>query len=187
MHFHWFLLVIVFCAMPLTSPAGEKADNPLKKAKIGDYVAYKMIATLDGKDKEVSVKSTVSAKNDKELTAETAITYEFMGKTVNKTDKDTKIDLTKPYDQIGAIAHYLKEGKWEKTGDGKEKIKVGDKTYDCTWIYAKGVGDADGVKTEVKAKLWFDKSVPLWGLVKWEIKSNKINMRLEITGYGSAK
>ena len=38
MRFFWFSLVFALCAMPLISPAGEKADNPFKKAKVGDYV-----------------------------------------------------------------------------------------------------------------------------------------------------
>jgi hypothetical protein len=128
-------LVIVFCAMPLISPAGEKADNPFKKAKIGDYVVYKMTMSVNGMDNEVSIKHTVTAKNEKEVTMQTVNTFDFMGKTVNKADKDQKIDLTKPLDPV---TYSLKIGKWEKTGEGKEKIKVGDKTYDCTWVSYKG-------------------------------------------------
>ena len=55
-------LVIVLCAMPLISPAGEKADNPFKKAKIGDYLVYKMTTSVNGKEVEQSKKQTVTAK-----------------------------------------------------------------------------------------------------------------------------
>ena len=101
-------LVIVFCAMPLISPAGEKADNPFKKAKIGDYVVYKMTTSANGKEVEQSMKKTVTAKNEKELTMQTAVTT--VGKTVN--DRDTKIDLAKPYDLKADITAAIKKENW---------------------------------------------------------------------------
>jgi hypothetical protein len=184
MRFHWFSLVIVICAMPLVSPAGEPADHPFKKAKIGDYVLYKATTSFNGMDREMIVKHTVSAKSEKEATMQTITTYEFMGKTVNKAEPDVKIDLTTPFD---SITDNLKKGKWEKTGNGKEKIKVGDKTYDCTWATAKREDVRDGKKTETEIKIWSAKSVPLTGVVKREVKSAGINQRMEITGSGSAK
>ena len=36
--------------MPLVSPAGENAGNPFKKAKIGDYVTYKMTTSANNKE-----------------------------------------------------------------------------------------------------------------------------------------
>jgi hypothetical protein len=176
-------LVIVFCAMPLISPAGEKADNPFKKAKIGDYVVYKVTTSANGKEVEQSKKQTVTAKNEKELTMQTAVTWG--GKTVN--DKDTKIDLTKPYDMVADFAAGFQKEKWKKTGDGKEKVKVGDKTYDCNWIAFKGVVEVLGDKSDSEIKVWVAKSVPLGGLVKMEIKSGLTSIRTEITESGGAK
>src|SRR4051794_23419464 len=106
MRFHWFSLVLILCALPLISPAGEKkADNPFKKAKIGDYVVYKMTTSANGKAVEQSRKQTVTAKNEKELTMQNAVTTG--GKTVN--DKDIKIDLTKPYDLTADFAAMFKK------------------------------------------------------------------------------
>src|ERR1017187_3679159 len=168
MRFHWFSLVIVLCAMPLISPAGEKkADNPFKTAKIGDYIAYKVTSSVDGKDIGMfSIKRTVTAKNEKELTLQTASTVADKSFPAKEAKK---FDLTKPYDPIAAKTAEFKEGKLI-TGEGKEKVKIGDKTYDCTWISYKGVVDK---KLEVEGKFWFDKSVPLTGLVKWEVRSEE--------------
>ena len=183
MRFHWFALVLVLCAIPLVSPAGEKAENPFKKAKIGDYVAYKVTTSANGKEVEQSMKKTVTAKNEKELTMQTAVTTG--DKTVN--DKDTKIDLTKPYDLGADITAAIKKENWKKTGDGKEKVKVGDKTYDCTWFSGKGVVEVLGDKIDSEIKIWVNKSVPLGGMVKMETKSGPTSIRMEVTGFGSAK
>ncbi len=189
MRFHLLSLVIVLCAMPLISPAGEKADNPLKKAKIGDYVVYKGTSSADGKDTEVLMKSTVIAKDEKALTTQTAFIIE--GKTVN-AGKPTKTDLNKPFDPVAFHTADLKGiGKWEKTGEGNEKVKIGEKTYDCNWISVKGAGEAGGAKIEVKIKVWTDNSAPLSGMVKMEtetkIAQGNVRIRAEITESGSAK
>jgi hypothetical protein len=76
---------------------------------------------------------------------------------------------------------------WKRTGGGKEKVKVGDKTYDCTWFSGKGVVEVLGDKIESEIKVWVDKSVPFGGLVRMETKSGLTTIRMEITESGSAK
>ena len=171
-------LVIVLSALPLMSLAGEKADNPLKNAKIGDYAVYTNTASENGKDAEsTTVKKTVIATSDKEVTVRTEITAG--GKTLEKND--TKIDLTKAYDPIADMT--APGQKWEKIGAGKEKIKIGAKNYDCTWITGKG---EDGKKIAYHFKIWTDKSVP-FGVVKVEMKSADFKLRHELTESGNAK
>jgi hypothetical protein len=174
---------LIVCLAPLAAPAQEKGDNPFKTAKVGDYVAYKMTTSVMGKDLAMDMKQTVSAKDDAEVTLKTAIT--FMGNALPA--QTTKIDLTKPYDPATAAIQGNKQGKFEKTGEGKDKIKVGGKTYECTWLAGKVVADVKGQKIESDVKLWFTKSVPLSGLLKMEIKSNLANVQMELSDSGSAK
>lgn len=170
-------LVIVLCALPLMSRAGEKADNPLKNAKVGDYAVYTNTTSENGKDTLSSVKKTVIATSEKELTVRTEITAG--GKILEKTD--IKIDLTKPYDLLADMT--APGQKWEKIGAGKEKVKIAAKTYDCTWISGKG---EDGNKIKFEFKIWSDKSV-VFGVVKVEMKSADFKLRHEITESSIAK
>ena len=101
--------------------------------------------------------------------------------------QDAKIDLTKPFDPFAAAMQQKKKGNFEKTGDGKEKIVVGGKTYDCNWMSGKVVADAGGKKFESEIKVWLSKSVPLSGMVKMEMKSSFANVQMEIVESGSAK
>ena len=179
------LLVFAFAfLMPLASQGQDKIDNPFKNAKVGDYLAYKMTTTAKGKEFEMTVKQTVTEVNDKEVTLKT--TSNFMG--LELPGQTNKIDLTKPYD-IAAMATQgnAKGGKFEKTGEGKEKIKVGEKTYDCSWISGKVTADVKGKQIESDIKVWQSKTVPLSGAVKMEAKSKLGDVKMELTEVGTAK
>ena len=88
---------------------------------------------------------------------------------------------------MAEITALTKKENWKKTGEGKEKIKIDDKTYDCTWFSAKGVVEIVGDKINSEIKVWVATSAPLGGLVKMETKSGPTTIRMGITGSGSAK
>jgi hypothetical protein len=183
MRIRLFPFAVVFLFAPMASSGQEKGDNPYKEAKVGDYVAFKMTTSVMGKDIEMTMKQTVTAKSDTEATVKTAVA--FMG--TELPGQSTKIDLTKPYDFTAAAMQGKQKGKFEKTGEGKEKLKVGDKTYECTWMSGKVVADNKGMKIESDVKVWFTKAVPLSGLVKMEMKSNLANVQMELSGSGNEK
>lgn len=174
--------ILAFLA-PLATQGQEKMDNPYKTAKVGDYVAYKIITSLGGRNLEMAMKQTVTAKDDKEVTVKT--TTKIMGNEV--PTQTTKIDLTKPFDITSAVVQGKKSGQFEKTGEGKEKVKVGAKTYECTWISGKVVAEANGKKIESDVKVWMSKEVPMSGMVRMEMKSDLANVQMEISGSGSEK
>jgi hypothetical protein len=169
--------------MPVVSQGQDKDDNPFKKAKVGDYLLFKMSTSVMGKDVEMTMKQTVTAMDEKEATVKA--TTSFMG--LELPAQTTKVDLTKPYDPASAAAQGKGKGKFEKTGEGKEKIKVGDKTYDCTWLAGKVVADVKGKAFNSDIKVWFSPAVPLSGMVKMEMKSNLANVVMELTETGSKK
>jgi hypothetical protein len=174
--------VVAFLASAVTY-GQEKMENPYSTAKVGDFVAYKMTTSVMGKDIELTTKQTVTAKEEKEVRVKIATT--FMGNAL--PGQETKIDLTKPYDPAAALGN--KKGKFDKTGEGKEKIKVGGKEYETNWMSGKVVADVGvgGKKIESDVKFWFSKSVPLTGLVKMELKSNAANMVMELSESGNEK
>ena len=176
-------LTVFAFLVPLVSLGQEKTENPYKTAKVGDYVTYKATTAFGGKDIEITMKQIVTAQDDKEVAVK--ITSIFMGQELPA--QTTKIDLNKPFDITSAGLLAKNQGKFEKTGEGKEKIKVGDTTYECHWISGKVVADLKGKKIESDVKIWTSKSVPLSGMVKMETKATFANVKLELSGSGSEK
>jgi len=182
MRIHFLLVAVALWLTPWLSPAQEKTANPFRSAKVGDYVTYKQTTSFLGKTLEIQIKETVTAKNAKELTLRTTASIE--GKPL--PSHDAKIDLTRPYDPRNAAAQADPMRKFEKTGEGKEKVKIGDKTYDCVWIAGKRF-EKDN-KHHADVKIWFSKSVPLTGRVKVEARSSLEEVTtMEVVGWGTEK
>jgi hypothetical protein len=139
------VIVVLVAILPGAVTIGqERIDNPFRSAKVGDFVVYKATTSYLGMDFESDVKVSVIAKDEKEAT----IRYALVEKNDSVPDQEGKIDLTKPYDPV-ATTLGNKEGKYERIAEGKEKIKVGGKEYDTTWISTKAVYEVDG-KTFVR-------------------------------------
>lgn len=180
----WLTAAVMVCLVPLVSRAADTpTENPFKNAKVGDWVSYKMTTSAMGLNFDGEMKQSVTAKDDKSVTLKTTTkinNMEFPG-------MESKIDLTKPYDPSGAATQGNKNAKVEKIGDGKEKIKVGGKEYDCTWTKYKVVAEAGGIKIDSEMKMWMSKAVPLSGMVKMEMKSKLADVSMEMTGTGNEK
>ena len=183
------LLPVAVVALCLIPAARAADDNPVKKVKVNDYAEYKMTTSIMGNSFEGKVKMTVTAKDDKEATIEVVTKLLNNGKEFDLPAQTQKIDLTKPYDPAAtaAAAANLPKGtdvKVEK-GDGAEKITVGGKQYECTWMKAKATLKFGNMSIESDMKIWTSKDGPLSGMVKMESKSQVANMTMELTGSGS--
>jgi hypothetical protein len=179
-------LALVIYAAPLAR--GADMENPYKKSKVGDWAEYKMTTTAMGINIDGTIKQTVDAKDDKEATIKVTGEMSFMGNKMAIPEQKQKIDLTKPYDPSSA-ANLPKgtEATVEKDGEGKEKIKVGGKEYDCTWQKMKVKTKVGGMDFDSDIKVWTSKDVPLGGMVKMEMKSKLADMTMELTGTGAKK
>ncbi len=179
-----FSAALVVCLVPVTRAADD--DNPFKNAKVGDWAEYKMTTATGGFNIEGKIKMEVTAKTDKEATLKTTATVNGM----EVPGQETKIDLTKPYDPT-STAGLPKgtEATVKKDGDGKEKIKVGDKEYDTTWQKMKISAKSNGLDFDASTKIWMAKSVPLSGMVKMEMNTKianmEVKMTMELSGHGS--
>jgi hypothetical protein len=132
--------------------------------RVGDYVVYNV--TEKGRmfaSGQVTMKSTlaVSEVDEKVASVETI------------SDLFT-VDLTKPFDTCTAVAMIPTPGYgwcgidrnmarvpfgFQKTGDGEETIKIGDKAYECTWI--EGQVDTT-VHTQADDKYKFTAEMKIW-------------------------
>src|SRR5262249_2753120 len=112
------LLIFVNAAWTAHSQTGVKA-------KVGDWVSYKQTNTFF--NKEVAIKQTVKAIDDKKVTLRIESTLE--GKTM--PGKDTQIPLEQFTDPLKSFAK--EKGKLEKIDSGKETIEVGNKKVECEW------------------------------------------------------
>lgn len=169
-----FLLVPVLAVAP--------GDNPLKNAKVGEWIEYKMTNSMMA-GMETKMKQTVIAKDATSVTLR--IDTIMMGQ---KQSTTTKIPLDKPYEphKIGqpeGVAITL-------LGTGTETIIVGGKSYACTWSKAKVVMAKE--KTEMLSKVWVSADAPLTGVVKTESdmstsqqgQSFSMKMSMELIGSG---
>src|SRR5436190_1336273 len=117
----WSLAVVVFALLPLARAEEKPADNPFKDAKVGDWIEYKTVTTLNEAKLDGKVKMTVTARTEKEVTVKSVI----FSQGLEMAGPETKVDLTKPYDPLSTST--LPKGtdvKVEKVAEGKEKVKV---------------------------------------------------------------
>jgi hypothetical protein len=176
----------IFAAALLVSfvPAVHGADdeNPYRNAKVGDWVEYKMTgAGFEGK-----TKMTIVAKDDKELTFEIASTFTAGGKEMTGPLQKQTIDLTKKYDPVkdGIVKENGVDVKFEKLGEGEEKIKFGDKEFDTKWTKTKTTSTVNNITIVSEFKMWFCKDVPLSGLVRMDTTVQMTTTKLELIGLG---
>ena len=177
------LAAVVLAFVPTVRAADE--ENPFKKAKVGDWAEYKMTTSVGGINIDGKIKMTVTAKDDKEATLKTTATVNGM----EVPGQETKIDLTKPYDptNLGQIPKGA-DVKVEKDGEGKEKLKVGNKDYETNWMKLKVTTKANGIDVKADMKIWMSKDVPLSGMVKMDMNSKVMDMEfkmvMELTATG---
>jgi uncharacterized protein (TIGR03067 family) len=171
-------------AEKLASIALPAAGGGLAKARVGDYATYALIAKFGsnpetGTDEEytaleVPIRHIVSARNDKEVTLNSVMRVPG-GWDERPRKMPFTVDPTQPQ-EVRALVHLgytwaTQEEvpvKFIKTGAGQEKIKIGQKTYDCDWVAARVISEDDD---EVEVKVWFSKAVPLTGLARLEAKA----------------
>lgn len=162
------------------APLAARADDehPYKNAKVGDFVTYKMTVNVAGMNLDGTITQTVTAKTDKEVTVKAS------GKVGPQAVPETeqKIDLTKPFDPTKGAVQGAADAKVEKQKDGKETVKVGDKSYEATWTTYKVTAKANNMDVEADVKVWMAKGIP-GGLLKMDTTSKfgQFEMKMSMT------
>lgn len=184
MKFSLSAVALMICLSPSLRAADE--GNPYANAKVGDWTEYKTVNKVMGMTFESTSKMVVTAKTDKQLTYKVTSKQTLNGKEFESPPQDVTIDLTAKYDptQVPKTPEAKQDVKMEKT-EGKEKIKVGGKEFDCTWTNIKTTIKQNDMVIETEMKTWISKDVPLGGAVKTEVKSKGVEMTTELIGHGS--
>jgi serine/threonine protein kinase len=173
--------------------AAADAENPFKKAKVGDWAEYKIThvrTSFDPEGKKMDVKKgdfegefkmVVTTKTE---TAATIKTTKAGSRREFRRAGEDDIDLTQPYDPATFLTTLFLsvDAKLEKTDRGTEKIKVGAKEYETSWTKMKIVTPMKpSGPVEGHLIYWMARSGPLGGLVRMEITSvsNILGARME--------
>jgi len=179
----WLLLAVALGALllPLVIRA---ADNPLKNAKVGEWVEFVTHTESMGTKMEMHMKQTVVAKDATSVTLKTESTMNG-----NKMPpQETKIMLDQPYEPY---KQGFADAVVTPLGEGTETITVGGKAYACHWAKVKVVATKP-TAIDGTTKVWTCKDVPVSGMVKMENESamkagDKImntKMTMELVGAG---
>jgi len=172
---------IAVCFIPAARAADE--ENPFKNSKVGDWVEYKTSgAAFSGK-----TKMTITANDGKEVAYEVEGSFTANGIEMKAPVQKLKVDLTKPWDEIGAANMKALNLKIDTVGEGKEKLKLGDKEYDTKWKKLKATSTFNGMEMVSEYKMWYCKDVPVSGLVKMVTQVGTTQITLELTGSGKGK
>lgn len=171
----------LFCLLAANAmQAGE--GNALKDAKVGDWVEHKFNVNTGGRAFEMTMKQTITAKDDASVTIKSEMKME--GKALPPSE--FKVDLTKDFNPTSPRG----TGKYEIAEQGDEKLSVGGKDLKCHWMSINGTIEGQaGVPTKFEGKIWICPDVPLGGLVKLDGKSQVTEggfheMKKELTGSG---
>jgi hypothetical protein len=162
------LLVVAGYAM------AQEVDAPLKKAKVGDYVVFKMSGPVPG-----TMRQEVTAVSDKEVTIKTTSTINGMAlpaeeKAFPITSKPDAASLNK---DVKIVAESM----------GQETLKINGKEYKCKWRAVTTVAKAGGMEVKSEGKVWISMDAPVFGMVKTESKTFGMVTVVELAEVGNRK
>lgn len=159
-------MTVILGALFLPVLSSRAADNPLRNAKVGEWIEFVTNTETMGQKMEMQMKQSVVAKDETSVTLRMEST--MMGQ---KTPaKDVKIPLDKPYEPYAQMPD-LADAKVTPLGDGNETISVGGKSYACRWTKVKVVTTKPQAM-DVTSKTWLCKDAPVTGLVRMESEMN---------------
>jgi hypothetical protein len=172
-----FLAVPLVMALFSVFALAQAGDQPLKRAKVGDYAVFKS----SGQGFQMIMKNEVVGVKGNEVT----IKYTS---TVNGMDlpaSEQKFDVSTKYNP--ADAQKNKDLKVVETGSGKETLKIDGKEYQCEWRTNSVTGSVNGIAVDTQSKWWVSKDAPVHGLVKTETRVMGQVLTMELIEAGSKK
>ncbi len=167
-------------------------DNPYKNARVGDYSTFEIKTEIAGLSMCGEMTQTVTKRTDKELTVQISGYITFMGNKQQIPPQEQKIDLTQPFDPT-KVPGQLPPGasvQIEKGKEGKEKLTIGKKDYQCTWTAYKVKSTVNGMAFEFDVRVWMSNDAPM-GMVKMQMSGmpggQKMTMSMELKETGNRK
>ena len=152
----------------------QDADLPLKRAKVGDYVVFKMTGPVTG-----SMRQEVVAVSDKDVTVKTVTTLKGM-------TLPTEVKAY-PINSKSDPATLNKDVKIVAESSGTETLKIGGKEYKCTWRAVTTLAKVADMEVRSEAKVWISKDAPVFGMVKTVSTTFGTTTTVELSEAGGAK
>jgi hypothetical protein len=169
------------CVLAVLILGNVRADeHPYARVRVGDYATYTIKMKVAHLTMEGMATQTVIAKTDQEVTIKTTGKLSFMGSPQVLPPREQKIALTKPFDPT-KFSPQLPQGaevQVQKLHEGREKIVIGDKSYECTWTEYRVQAKSPGVNLNSHVKVWMCKDVPM-GMVKMVLKVSLRDQSME--------
>jgi hypothetical protein len=145
----------------LIAMMGWAIDNPLKDAKVGEWLQFASHTEVMGQKRDTKMKLTVVAKDAVSVTLRTVMD---MGMGKETPPQDVKFMLDKPYEPVKTGSS---DAVVTQLGEGYETLVVGGKSYACHWIKVKTV-ETKPLALESISTVWGCKDVPVNHMVKME-------------------
>ncbi len=152
----------------------QDADLPLKRAKIGDYVVFKMTGPVTG-----TMRQEVVAVSEKDVTVKTITTLNGMTlpADVKAYPINNKYDPTNGNKDVKIVAE----------SSGEETLKIGGKEYRCTWRAVTTSAKVADMEVKSEGKVWISKDAPVFGMVKTVSTTLGMTTAVELSEVGGAK
>ncbi len=173
-----FLITLSLFGAAALFVSAQEPEQPLKRAKVGDYAIYK----LSGAGVNGTSKQEVIAVTDKEVT----IRFTSTVNGIEQKPTEQKIDFTKKADPA-VEAENRKKFKIVDTGKGQETMTINGKDYRCDWRSSTTTATVNGMDIVTESKLWMSRDAPVFGMVKTESKTFGQTTVVELTDAGSQK
>jgi hypothetical protein len=175
------LAVVALALCPLSVGAAD-LENPYKRAKLGDYATYAAVAQSPLGESKTNRSVIITAVGERQVSVK--IVIERDGKGTPPTQVEQKIDITKPFNPGTAEdVNFV----WERLKEGKGKLTVGNKEYECTWITYKPVVPRDSsLKPEGERTIWISKDLPfiVKDTLKMRVGTDDISESMQLIGIG---
>jgi len=183
------VLPAVALLVGIAAGAAEPEEHPLRNARVGEYVTYRITQVTGDLKSGATVKVVVVARDAAIVTLKEIATIDATGGLPPSTSaEERKVDLTKPYPPPflpgGAL---VKDQKVERVRSGKEKVKAGGKDYDTEWEEYRVTMKVDGSDQTMSVKVWRSKAVPLDGMVKMGLRNGSLETVMELVEAGKEK
>lgn len=167
-----FVFILTGCAVAVLP------DNPLKTAKVGDWIELKLVTDQDGQLNIQTFRHKIVKKDDKSVTLRSEDV--FQGKNMGVTEN--QIALDKPYcffpmDSIGTLS------------EGDSIITLMRKPFNCHWMRRQVSFDIKGQTITKTTTTWSCPEVPLSQIIKIVSEQNdgmkKTITTQEVVGFGN--
>jgi len=181
--------LVVFTLL-LSFAAIAADEHPLKNARAGDWVQYKVTRDIGGKKSEATETQRVT-KNDGKI-----VSFDQENKSAGtRVAGDISLYLDEPCEpeDPSSPLNYVavKNAKIEILGQGDETLTVNGQEYPCHWVKRKISFETGKELSEYESKVWICKAqVPLFGYVRKEYTHTapvKATLVHELIGHGTAE